>query len=279
MANPLYEKYRPKTWNDLYGEIAKKYQKSLSGSLLNNDLCHLLLHGPPGTGKNSFVFLLLQELAIKYKIPKIEKFTTFLNAGKNRGIDMIRTTIKELAQKKCIRVVLENNIEKTIPHFIIFDEADKLTDDAQYALRRSMEEYIRTCRFIFSCNSINKILTAIQSRTNVIFFPPLKKEMIIEILVHVQKEEKKNSIQMKMQNENNEKKEIIELEMNPNIIEQIANSSHGDMRTAFNNFQLAQVLLTNSNEEFELNHLCPTIYPEEVEEEKKKIIRFQKIIK
>ena len=165
---------------NLHSEIAEQYKKALTFSLIHNDLSHLFLYGPPGSGKNSFVLLLLAEFASKYNV-SIKDFTTFLNAGKSRGIDMIRTTIKNLALTKS---------KSTLPHFIIFDEADKLTVDAQRALRRSMELYIRTFRIILICNSSNYIIDAIQSRTNIIYFPPLHPSTVKKNLLYIHSQEK-----------------------------------------------------------------------------------------
>ncbi|MBW2983235.1 replication factor C small subunit [Candidatus Woesearchaeota archaeon] len=105
-----------------------------------------------------------------------------LNASDERGIDVIRVKVKDFARTRSIG---------DVPFKIIYlDECDALTKDAQQALRRTMENYTQTCRFILSCNYSSKIIDPIQSRCTVFRFKPLAKEDILEIIDHIATQEK-----------------------------------------------------------------------------------------
>ena len=105
-----------------------------------------------------------------------------LNASDERGIDVIRVKVKDFARTRSIG---------DVPFKIIFlDECDALTREAQQALRRTMENYTATTRFILSCNYSSKILDPIQSRCTLFRFRPLEKEEIFKIIDKIVKEEK-----------------------------------------------------------------------------------------
>ncbi len=105
-----------------------------------------------------------------------------LNASDERGIDIIRNKVKDFARTRSIG---------NVPFKIIFlDEADALTKEAQQALRRTMENYTQTCRFILSANYSSKIIDPIQSRCTIFRFKPLEKEEVFEIIDKIAKEEK-----------------------------------------------------------------------------------------
>jgi replication factor C small subunit len=104
-----------------------------------------------------------------------------LNASDERGIDIVRNKVKDFARTKAIG---------DVPFKIIYlDESDALTKEAQQALRRTMENFTRTCRFILSCNYSSKIIDPIQSRCAVFRFKPLSKENIFEMIEKIKKEE------------------------------------------------------------------------------------------
>ena len=104
-----------------------------------------------------------------------------LNASDERGIDVIRVKVKDFARTRAIG---------DFPFKIIYlDECDALTKDAQQALRRTMENYTQTCRFILSCNYSSKIIDPIQSRCSVFRFKPLPKEDIYKIIEKIARAE------------------------------------------------------------------------------------------
>jgi len=169
------EKYRPSKFEDLVGqqEIVRR-TKSLVQAL---NIPHLLFAGPAGTGKSTLALIIVKELfGDSWKENYLE-----LNASDERGIDVIRQKVKDFARTKAI---------KDVPFKVIFlDEADALTREAQQALRRTMENFTNTCRFILSCNYSSRILEPIQSRCVIFRFKLLEKKDISEIVRRVAKAE------------------------------------------------------------------------------------------
>jgi replication factor C small subunit len=158
------EKFRPKKFEDMVGqeEIIKRVR-----SLVNsNNIPHLLFAGPAGTGKSTLAIIVVKQLfGDSWRENYLE-----LNASDERGIDVVRQKVKDFARTKAIG---------DVPFKVIFlDEADALTREAQQALRRTMENYTSTCRFVMSCNYSSKILDPIQSRAVVFRFQLLEKKDI-----------------------------------------------------------------------------------------------------
>lgn len=162
------EKYRPSMFEDLVGqqEIVKRV-KSLAQSM---NIPHLLFAGPAGTGKSTLALIIIKDLFGKaWRENYLE-----LNASDERGIDVIRDKVKDFARTKAI---------DNVPFKVIFlDEADALTKEAQQALRRTMENYASTCRFIMSCNYSSRIIEPIQSRCVVLRFKLLEKKDVTAII-------------------------------------------------------------------------------------------------
>jgi replication factor C subunit 3/5 len=129
-------------------------------------LPHLLFYGPPGTGKTSTILAIARRLfGDKYKEMVLE-----LNASDDRGIDVVRDQIKDFAATQKL-------FSKGVK-LIILDEADAMTNDAQFALRRVIEKFTKTTRFCLIGNYVSKIIPALQSRCTKFRFSPLKKEQI-----------------------------------------------------------------------------------------------------
>lgn len=133
-------------------------------------LPHLLLHGPPGTGKTSTILALARQL---YG-PSFRNMTLELNASDERGIDVVRSQISDFASTK--------RIFSTGFKLIVLDECDAMTKDAQFALRRVIEKYTRNTRFCLICNYVSKVIPALQSRCTRFRFAPLPKECVLERL-------------------------------------------------------------------------------------------------
>ena len=169
------EKYRPKTFDEFYGqdEIIKKIRAFVK----QKNMPHLLFSGPAGIGKTSLALVIARELFGENWRSNILE----LNASDERGIDIIRNKVKEFARTRAI---------SNVPFKIIYlDESDALTKEAQQALRRTMENYTKTCRFILSCNYSSKIIEPIQSRCAIFRFKPLPKEAIFDLIDKIVKKE------------------------------------------------------------------------------------------
>ncbi|MEM2130968.1 MAG: replication factor C small subunit [Candidatus Woesearchaeota archaeon] len=169
------EKYRPKTFSEVKGQ--EEIVKRAIAFVEKKNMPHLLFAGPAGVGKSTLSLVIAREL---YKETWKDNFLE-LNASDERGIDVVRIKVKDFARTKSIG---------DVPFKIIFlDECDALTKEAQQALRRTMENYTKTCRFILSCNYSSKIIDPIQSRCAVFKFKPLKKENIFSIIDEIAKNE------------------------------------------------------------------------------------------
>ncbi len=202
------EKYRPQKLEQIEGqeEITERLQKFVE----NDSLPHLLFAGPPGNGKTTASLAVARELfGEQWRQNFLE-----LNASDERGIDTIRNRVKDYART---RPVGEASYK-----IIYLDEADALTSEAQHALRRTMEMYSDTCRFILACNYSSKIIEPIQSRCAVFRFKRLDEENIQKVLKKIGKEENLN--------------------LKQDGIEAIIYVSEGDMRRAINVLQAASAL-------------------------------------
>ncbi len=176
MSDIWTEKYRPKNFEDIKGQddIVRKVKAFVEQQAMP----HLLFTGPAGVGKTSLSLVIARKL---FGDNWRENFLE-LNASDDRGIDVVRNTVKDFARTRAIG---------NVPFKIIYlDECDALTREAQQALRRTMENYVQTCRFILSANYASKILDPIQSRCAVFKFKPLAKEHVLLLINKVAEQEK-----------------------------------------------------------------------------------------
>lgn len=174
---PLVEKYRPQKLDDIIGNtnqiiFFKKFIES--GNIPN-----LLLNGEPGGGKTSAVIALAKE----YLGDLYADYCMDLNASDERGIDVVRSKIKIFSQRKscCNKFKI-----------IILDESDNMTNPAQLALKRIMDQYEDTTRFFFTCNSIENIISSIQSKCKIMYFGRIEQKDIICRLDEICKSENLN---------------------------------------------------------------------------------------
>ena len=170
------EKYRPGTFDDIKGQ--KDIITKVRAFVDTQNMPHLLFSGPPGVGKTTLSLVIAKQLFGE----NWRQNTLELNASDERGIDIIRVKVKDFARTRAIR---------DVPFKLIYlDESDALTKEAQQALRRTMENYTQTCRFILSCNYSSKIIDPIQSRCAIFRFKPLSEEEIYQVIdALAQKEE------------------------------------------------------------------------------------------
>ncbi len=154
------EKYRPQTLDDMVNqtEIVSRLKRFVK----NRNLPHLMFVGPAGVGKTTSILALARDLYGSGH----RNFILELNASDERGIRVIREKVKFFARTAAITSVVPFKI-------LIMDEADHLTSDAQHALRRTMEQYTRTCRFCLIGNYSESIIDPIQSRCSIFRFSPL----------------------------------------------------------------------------------------------------------
>ena len=167
------ERHRPRSVSEMKGQATIVDRLRAYASQM--DFPHLLFACPPGTGKTTAALALARDM---FQDPGVYSRNLLeMNASDERGLQSVRTKVKEFA-----RMAPDNSV----PFKLIFlDEADALTPDAQGALRRIMEQYAGTCRFILSCNYSSKIIEPIQSRCAVFRFRPLAEDQILEMVQEV----------------------------------------------------------------------------------------------
>jgi len=165
------EKYRPRTLDEIVDQ--EEIVGRLKSFVKAKNVPHCIFAGPPGTGKTTAALCLAHDLYGE----NYREYIMELNASDERGINVVRETVKTFARTKPIGEVTFK--------ILILDEADNMTDDAQQALRRTMERYTETARFILIANYSGKIIEPIQSRCAPFRFTYLPREAIIKRIEYI----------------------------------------------------------------------------------------------
>lgn len=145
-----FQKYRPSKVAETI--LPTNIKNAFQGFVDEDRIPNIILNGQRGIGKTTVAIAMCEEVGADY---------LFINASEDSGIDTIRTTIRNFASSYSI-----SQSRKVI----ILDEADGLSPNAQGALKSSIEEFSKSCTFIFTCNLLSKIIEPIQSRCSVIDF-------------------------------------------------------------------------------------------------------------
>lgn len=225
------EKYRPSKFSEIKGQ--EKIVERVEAMVKLKNIPHLMFTGPAGIGKSTLALTIAKEL---YGDAWQQNFLE-LNSSDERGIDTVRGIIKDFARVKPI----ENFSWK----IIFLDECDNLTKDAQQALRRTMETFSQTTRFILSCNFSSKIIDPILSRCTVFRFKPLNEKEIKEIIANISEKE--------------------DLKITDEVIKALFKISEGDCRKVENILQSCAAIDKNINEEL-VYSLVSAARPKEIKD-------------
>ena len=218
---PFMEAYRPKKFEDIVLD-------NLNRQILNNIIetsyfPNLLFYGPPGTGKTTTIINLINAYQEKLN-NKNKDLIIHLNASDERGIDIIRNQISYFVNSK----PLFNNGMK----FVILDEVDYMTKNAQQALRYLLQNYSNNVRFCLICNYISKIDDGLQSEFIRLRFNQLPNDEIIKFLTNISVSENLN--------------------MSPKILSCIQKIYKSDIRSMINFMQSNQDLVKYSEKDIKI---------------------------
>jgi replication factor C small subunit len=243
--NPRYtlrhQLYSKKS-NRIKRDIAKKILENLSDQKLKGKFTNLINSEIHSLRITKIDFEEIDDYVYDVSVPESQMFfggtnPILLHNSDDRGIDVVRNTIKEFAKTKGMG---------EIPFKIIFlDECDSLTKEAQQALRRTMENYVTSTRFLLSCNYSSKIIDPIQSRCTVFRFKPLTKEEIEDYILKIASTEKLN--------------------IDKKAIAALVDISNGDVRKITNILQSTSVIDKNITEDL-IYSLVSAAEPKEIQE-------------
>jgi len=248
------EKYRPRQFSEILGQ--EKVVAHLEGFGVQGMVPHLLMTGPHGTGKSCAVECLARTLYGDFWRENLSIISTGALFRNGRAYLEEEEKFAHLYRKD-LSVI--NNFKRIVKWYasikplnaefklIVFDEAEALTFEAQQALRRIMEQFSDTCRFIFLARTQSAIIPAISSRTLLLFFRPLPETVIIDHLNSISREESAS-----------------QAPVDASEIELIATSVRGDMRSAVMYLQMAMdVSITDNIEDFsesETKNITKTLF-------------------
>ena len=212
---PWTEKYRPSRFDNI---VLDPYNKILFTNMIENKYFpNLLLYGPPGTGKTTTVINLINEYQ---RVKKTKSQVIHLNASDERGIDIIRNQIYQFVKTK--------NLFETGYKFVVLDEVDYMTKNAQQALKYLLQTCGNNVKFFLICNYISKIELSLQHEFVCVRFNQLPKQKIREFIREMCMKE--------------------EVHLTDQTIDNIQNLHKSDIRSMINFIQLNQnVIVQQSN--------------------------------
>jgi replication factor C subunit 3/5 len=212
---PWVEKYRPSDFHSIV--LSDENKKIFNNIFKKNYMPNLLLYGPPGTGKTTTIINLINQYQ-KANNQENKGLMIHLNASDERGIDIIRNQINNFVNSKTI---FSEGVK-----FIILDEVDYMTKNAQQALKYLLQEYQKNIRFCLICNYVSKIDESLQNEFIKLRFNQLPKEDIIKFLSKIN------------DNEN--------LKLSNFQLETIHRIYKSDMRSMINYMQSNQLAISNT---------------------------------
>ena len=206
---PWVEKYRPNNFDDI---VLDPINRKIFKNILNkNYFPNLLFYGPPGTGKTTTIINIINEYQIKYN-QKNKGAIIHLNASDERGIDIIRSQIYQFVKSK--------NFFDVGLKFVILDEVDYMTKNAQQALKYLLQSSCYNVRFCLICNYISKIDESLKNEFICIRFNQLPKDDIYKFIRNITQNER--------------------LELSDAVIDRVQQIYNSDIRSMINFIQLNQ---------------------------------------
>jgi len=203
-----YEKYRPKKLSQL--AIPRNYRTDFKEYIKKKEIPHLLFYGPAGSGKTTIATILIHAIASGKLI---------LNASsEDRGIARIKKEVRQFASAR--------RREEGKLNIVLFDEAHGLTLEAQEALKNTTETYHTNCRFIFTCNQIDKMIKPIISRCMLYKFDSMPKKKLLSYLGKI----------LTAEDVKHKEKDVMK----------IVDTFYPDVRTIINNLQSCASTINNS---------------------------------
>ena len=221
---PWVEKYRPEKFDEI---VLEPLNRQIFKNILEKKYFpNMIFYGPPGTGKTTTIINLIQEWQQKFQESR-NGMVIHLNASDERGIDIIRNQICQFVHSK-------NMFEKGIK-FVILDEVDYMTKNAQQALKYLLQTSTQNVRFCLICNYISKVDESLKNELLSIRFNQLPKHEIDDFLMNVSKNE--------------------ELDLSKTTIDTIQKMFVCDIRSMINFIQVNQGI-----EDWDINTINDTVY-------------------
>ena len=188
MSSPWIEKYRPKSFDNIV--LDPMNRQIFENIIKQNNIPNLIFYGPPGTGKTTTIINLINKYQEKYN-QRNKGLMIHLNASDERGIDVIRNQINSFVNTKTL---FTHGVK-----FIILDEVDYMTKNAQQALKYLIQQYNKNIRFCLICNYISRLDYSLQNEFIRLRFSQLPKREINHFLKNIVKNEKLNISQRQLE--------------------------------------------------------------------------------